>query len=295
MSITIQEFVTKQNRYNTKNKVLNSKDIVWRDTGNGKMPFIRNAAEQVSSGDTYDGYFKVTKTSTEASPYKLTVSFGRVQINNTQFEIAETDIILTAADIPVAEDSEGYLATFIYLDFDYNSSTGVASNPTIEYTESDGAFPQDDADTIMILLAIAKWTPATEEVAASISSIIQQNYGMIYREVDKAIYIDEFAVLKTGATDVNVVAGTVVAGLTNVSVASQSLSITSSKYVYLTITYSGSYSSTITSGSSIPNQTTSTYSVPLAYVTVETVDDALLITSISQMQFGRIFIAGRFV
>jgi hypothetical protein len=49
MSIPIQEFVAKQNRYNSKNKVLNSKDIVWRDTGNGKMPFIINMPTQGSS------------------------------------------------------------------------------------------------------------------------------------------------------------------------------------------------------------------------------------------------------
>ena len=294
MSITIQEFVTKQNTLNNKRRFVDGPDISWEDTGAGFRPHIFNLPTQ-SSGDTYDGYFKVTKTPTEESPYKLTVSFGRVQVNNTQFEIAETDVILAAADIPAEEESEGYLATFIYIDFDYNWSTGVASNPTIEYTASDGAFPQDDADTIMILLAIAKWTPASGEVAASISSIIQQNYGMIYRETEKAIYTGEFAVVKTGATDVSVVAGTAVAGLTNVSVTTQALSITSSKYVYLTVTYSGSYTSVITSGASVPAQTSTTYSVPLAYVTVETVDEELLITTISQMQFGRIFIAGRFV
>lgn len=263
-----------------------SSTVFVKHTGNGSFFSAKRGGGGGGggAGEVYDGYFKITNTSTDEEPYKLTVSFGRVQINDIQFEINEADIVLSEADFPAEEEAEGYPATFIYLDFDYDASTGIASNPTVEYTESDGAFPQDDADSIMILLAIAKWTPADEENPARITDIIQQNYGMIYK-VDPA-YRGCFAVRKQTDDTISVSAGIAQVNISIFDVEAAEFSITGNTYVYLESVLSGNEPAVpvLKTDATMPGCTNGYFRQILAYVTWDSEDEKIL--SIVQHSYG---------
>lgn len=90
-----------------------------------------------------------------------------------------------------------------------------------------------------------------------------------------------------------VAAGSIIAGTTKVSVAEAELSISSSCYVYVELTYSGSaYVSEIKTASSIPSLSASAYRVVLASITVE---DSKIKKITQSWQYGDIYVAGRFV
>ena len=83
----------------------------------------------------------------------------------------------------------------------------------------------------------------------------------------------------------------VTAGLSAVTVAEQDKgSITSSGYLYLDVSYSSGYSVAVAFGS-LPSQSSTHYYHPIAYITC--VDSK--ISSIDQLQYGNVYIAGRVV
>jgi len=275
MSIPIQEFVAKQNRYNSKNKVLNSKDIVWRDTGNGKMPFLRNAIEQVSSGDTYDGYFKVTKTSTSGNN-SVNITEGACVINGSYYPISEADLI--SLSMPESE------VTYIYI------QSGDLGEPELKATSTeDDYYPQSYDNIFKKLIAIATWTaadPKDTESVDSISSITQINHGPVYFD----LYWSDFATTEgEDDTYVYVKAGTIYAGITAISVPQTNVPISLSGYIYITLTYSdGAYTASLAAGA-IPSQSLTEYIIPIAQVTIS--EGAII--NIAQMQHGSHFVAGR--
>ena len=56
MSITIQEFVTKQNALNNKRRLVDGPDISWEDTGAGFRPHIINMPTQGSTAEATGSY-----------------------------------------------------------------------------------------------------------------------------------------------------------------------------------------------------------------------------------------------
>jgi hypothetical protein len=139
----------------------------------------------VGRGD-YDGYFKVTNSSTEEDPYKLTVSFGRAQINTDLFVFPEADIVLEEADIPTSPNNsdenngDDAYVTFIYLEAEYNTTSLEIGQPTLEYTDSSGEFFEYEEYFFKHLLATVWWSIDPEgENPPSIQKIVQHSYGYI--------------------------------------------------------------------------------------------------------------------
>lgn len=115
-------------------------------------------------------------------------------------------------------------------------------------------------------------------------------------------YSGPFAVVKKDDTTVTILGyhadedrnwkNYVYAGLTATEVAEQDkASITTSGYLYLDVTYSSGYSVAVGFATSVPAQSATHYYHPLAWI--ECADSK--ISSVLQMQYGQIFIAGRVV
>ncbi len=275
MSITIQEFVTKQNILNNKRRLIDGPDISWEDTGAGFRPHILNFPTQQSSGDTYDGYFKVTNTSTTGNN-SVNITDGACIINGSYFPVEEAN--LTSLLMPESE------ITYIYI------QTTDLGAPEIKVTSTeDDYYPQGYDNISKKLIAVAEWTPADPENPESvdlISSIIQINYGPIYFD----LYWGDFAVTEgEDDTYVYVKAGTIYAGITEISVPQTNVPISLSGYIYITLTYSaGAYTASLAAGA-IPSQSLTEYIIPIAQVTIS--EGAII--NIAQMQHGSHFVAGR--
>lgn len=109
-------------------------------------------------------------------------------------------------------------------------------------------------------------------------------------------YSGPFAVSNTSSgssLQATVAAGSIIAGITKISVPATPVSISSSCYIYVELTYSSSvYSAEIKTSSSVPSLSSTAYRVVLASVTVE---DSKIKKIEQQWQYGDIYVAGRFV
>lgn len=112
----------------------------------------------------------------------------------------------------------------------------------------------------------------------------------------QSAYSGPFAVSNTSSgssLQASVAAGSIIAGITKVSVPATPVSISSSCYIYVELTYPGTvYSAEIKTASSAPSLSTSAYRVVLASVTVE---DSKIKKIEQKWQYGDIYVAGRFV
>jgi hypothetical protein len=112
-------------------------------------------------------------------------------------------------------------------------------------------------------------------------------------------YAGPFAVVAATATSVTVYGNnstegrnytaTITLGTTIKTFPEATLSVTSSGYVYLKITYTTAYVVELATAASVPAQTDTEYYIPLAYVTVT--DGS--ISGIDQFQYGQIQGSGR--
>jgi len=113
-------------------------------------------------------------------------------------------------------------------------------------------------------------------------------------------YAGPFAVVAATATSVTVYGNnstegrnytaTITLGTTIKTFPEATLSVTSSGYVYLKITYeSSAYVGLLTTAANVPAQTATEYYIPLAYVTVTNG----AISGVDQFQYGQVQGAGR--